>query len=486
MSDLDENLTSILSSLIDAESIETPIATELVDTSNFSTSRLDFANLASCITGSDASLHQTSDENVSSLLESHLNDLTETVNTSVVDTSVEHLDDVTPFDLDKPIESLLETGASEFISPVCSEPSLSIVNKTGDLQNVTSQLMHNETLNELGNVQSVLDSCNQNGDDICQNVIQTEVNQSQKNQTVSSALESVDGNDEIQENIDTNTTEVESQSNQLCAAETEVADEEVDDECGETIIADQISNDKLIKEPTQKSETRRRRRILVYEDETSGNSELEEERERLLRSKSPTPTQTPSEHPNEPEDSNAESGGQKTDLIGVGIGDDDQIDYIRDPHEKPGPKSKKNSTHIYNALKAKALLESAIVIPARKRKKRVIDSDDEYNESALNQPIDTVDDIGLIPDNDNTDMELNLTIETEHRFLTYEEPELQAKPKIRIKNDLLRDMATANAGRQTLTRSITQAKMEKYHANNNRRLNKQKESKDIFGIPLNA
>lgn len=80
-------------------------------------------------------------------------------------------------------------------------------------------------------------------------------------------------------------------------------------------------------------------------------------------------------------------------------------------------------------------------------------------------------------------MPLNVSIEIEQREIVFD-----ATPKIRVKNDLIAE-PDGNLGRtkkESLSRTITQAKMEKYHANNNRRNHKRNESKDIFGIPLNA
>lgn len=74
-------------------------------------------------------------------------------------------------------------------------------------------------------------------------------------------------------------------------------------------------------------------------------------------------------------------------------------DDIVIPNERPGPKSRKQSTLLSAALKAKALLESAVVIPAKHRKaKRIIESDDE----ATARPTTSVDDIGRIGDDNST------------------------------------------------------------------------------------
>lgn len=519
MSDIDENLTSILSSLIDTDGIiETSHSVELVDNN-----ALDFGNLANCITGNDASLHQTSVENVSSLLETHLNELTRSVTTSIVDTAADHLHDVNAFDLDKPIESLLESTPSEFIT---HSESLTIDHKNAVLSHVTNDLipLHSDALNDLEHVQSVLDVCNHHV--VCTDFIPTELvhrtfstqNYELTDRSMTISLDGIVINGELQENIEAEDIIISNadQCNQSISeeiacqvpenGEKEVTDlrlgeqaevEEVEksvEENGETIVADRVVNDELTTEVNSKFESRKRRRILVYDDGISDNSELEEEREKLPKSKSPTPQREIQSNQNQKQPLNTDysntTGDDRTGHIeNTEINGDNavvyadvvnNIGYIRDPNEKPGPKSKKQSTYLYNALKAKALLESAIVIPARKRKKRVIDSDDELNESTLNQPIDSVDDIGLIPD-DNHLMPLNVTIETEKKLLFVSEKrpfEIATRSKIsRLKDGF---------GKDSLSRSTTQAKMEKYHANNNRRSRKKKESKDYFDMPLNA
>lgn len=525
MSEIDENLTSILSSLIDADGILTAHSVELVDNH-----ALDFGNLANCITGNDASLHQTSDENVSSLLETHLNELTRSVTASIVDTTADHLHDVTAFDLDKPIESLLGSTPSEYMThSECVDESLTIHHhhhhhhqKNGVLSDVPNDLipLHSDALNGLDHVQSV----------ICTDFIPTELVQSTfstqnfelNDRSIAISLDGIVMNGELEGNIeaeadrgdDTINTE-ENQCDQLFSEETHnevlengerdatdledcangVEVEEIVEENGETIVADQVIPGALTTHVNSKSEGRKRRRILVYDDGISDNSELEEEREKLPKSKSTTPQpEIPSiENQKEPSntehlkdkeidndraanqiDDNTEINGDNAEECADAVND---IGYIRDPNEKPGPKSKKQSTYLYNALKAKALLESAIVIPARKRKKRVIDSDDEFNES---QPIDSVDDIGLISD-DNHLMPLNVTIETEQKLLFVSEKR-PFEFAVRSKTSRIKD----SLGKDSLTRSATQAKMEKYHANNNRRSRKKKESKDYFDMPLNA
>lgn len=550
MSDIDENLTSILSSLIDTDGIEVSHSVELVDSN-----ALDFGNLANCITGNDASLHQTSDEHVSSLLETHLNELTRATAaaTSIVDTTANHLHDVTVFDLDKPIDSLLGSTPSEFIShSQCVDESLTIDHKTTILSDVTNDLipLHNDALNDLEHVQSVLDACNHHIIGICTDFIPTDLVQRTfstrsydlNERSITISLDGIVMDGELQENLeDENTT---SDENDVCnqpfsvgalcevpekfenlsslepSDEKELTnllrddgieddeeenpdEEEVPRETeAQTIVADQIVNDYLTNDT--KFECRKRRRILVYNDGGSDNSELEQERIKLPQSKSPTPQRQIQSIENRNEPSNAEySNPTKNDRTDLQIdnteinrngnqtiadlnADADNVgsnnSYIRDQNEKPGPKSKKQSTYLYNALKAKALLESAIVIPARKRKKRVIDSDDEFNESTLNQSIDSADDIGLISD-DNHHMPFNVTIETEQKlfFVSEKRPfELSTRSKVtRLKNGL------GNFAKDSLNRSTTQAKMERYHANN-RRSRKKKESKDYFDMPLNA
>lgn len=470
MSDLDENLTSILSSLIDTEGIEASNATELTDASTFNSSRLDFENLADCITGSDASLHQCSDENVSSLLESHLNELTHTESTNIVEVPAEQLDDVTSFDLDKPIESLLETEHSEFASQDCSHSPIPIVDKSADLQSTSNSLntIQNEALIVLQNEQTLL---NQVADEISDNFSQSEVepnflpNQSNNNTEPLDEVDDIEVSGTISDNLEAS-----------CINEIDCIQPNVDENEGEQveiIIADQIPDEVLAKESHSKQDMKKRRRILVYNDGDSENSELEEERERLLHSKSPSPVQQSAGCENQSE--------HDANLNPLADGKEDHIDdgYLRNLNEKPGPKSKKQSTYIYNALKAKALIESAIVIPVKKKKKRVIDSDDELSESALNQPIASVDDIGLIPDDSDNNLPFDVSIQIERT-----EIQIETKPQIRVKTDLIGEPTSRFIKKESLNRTTTQAKMEKYHANNNRR--NKNETKDVFGIPLNA
>lgn len=585
MSDIDENLSSILSSLIDADGIETSHSVDLVDSNG-----LHYGNLANCITGNDASLHQTSDENVSTLLETHLNQLSRSVTASIVDTTADVLHDVSEFDLDKPIESLLESTPSDFISHAeCVHGPLSIDHKSAVLADVTGDLipLHSDALNDLGHIQSVLDVCNHHVVEICTDFIPTDLvvhrhtfstqNYTLNDRSMTISLDGIVINGELQDVIEADdiicntiecnppySEEIASQllengekevidlipeeviapleaavveenaiepnaielnaieenaiepnaieatvvgtavvdpsaielntiepnaieAVKLAAVEEEKVIENANKENRETIVADQVINDEQTTDANKK-----RRRILVYNDGISDNSELEAEREKLPKSKSPTPQREIPSIENQSQPSNAEHSNTNTvndDQIGGhnestetngehADGEYAEVGYIRDPDEKPGPKSKKQSTYLYNALKAKALLESAIVIPARKRKKRVFDSDDEFNESTLNQPIDSVDDIGLITE-DNHLMPLNVTIETEQKLLFVSERrpfEFSTRKVSRTKDGY---------GKDSLSRSTTQAKMEKYHAHH-RRGRKKKESKDYFDMPLNA
>ncbi|XP_055324648.1 MATH and LRR domain-containing protein PFE0570w-like [Sitodiplosis mosellana] len=498
MSDLDENLTSILSSLIDTDGIEAPNTGELPDNSSFTDSRLDFDNLASCITGNDASLHQDSDENVSSLLESHLNELSQVENsTDITDSTAENLDDVTPFDLDKPIESLLETTSAEFISQECPETQNSLTEKVLNSQIISTTLNSplNETEEIFEDAYHRSSNGNSNGKDNIDSTSQSNIEynspSSQSHGAFNAESNEIQTLNELNE-IETSqipdifepNSDVENQGaeNQSCSGE--------EGPC-EMITADEIVSEVSSKDAISKNEVKKRRRILVYNDGNSGGSELEEERERLLQSKSPTP----SNH-------SAELGENENQIDQFNNEDSNHLynNYIRDPNEKPGPKSKKQSTHLYNALKAKALLESAIVIPARKKKKkRVIDSDDEYSDSALNQPIASVDDIGLISEDNNIQSLFNVSIEFEQNSSTvYVKKEYDAdlKPiisKLCLKNELDDERAKddvviepAFIKVEPLCRTTTQVKIEKHNANNNRRSHKRKEPKDIFGISLNA
>lgn len=507
MSDLDENLTSILSSLIDTDAIDVPNTAGLPDNSSFNDSRLDFDNLASCcITGNDASLHQTSDENenVSSLLESHLDELSqEGNNTDIVEPTAENLDDVTPFDrlMDKPIDSLLETTTVEFISQECPEAQIPLAEKVLD-----SQIIATESHSPLNAIDETLEDANHrtsntlnsNGTEIMvstsyTNIEEVNITSSQCHGTLnaeSNGRQTIDEHNEIESN---------GQTPEICESDVNIENQPYEGENSsgeeepcETIIADEIVSETPSKDTISKNEIRKRRRILVYNDGESEGSELEEARERLLQSKSPTP----SNHSVE-----LRHDENQCDLLNnehSSLSNDDTVDdnYIRDPNEKPGPKSKKQSTHLYNALKAKALLESAIVIPARKKKKkRVIDSDDEYSINALNQPIASVDDIGLIPEDNNIQTPFNVSIEFEQKssfVYVKKEDDVDSKPSITtfpLKNEIYDERANNNVVHEPAfvkVEPLSRNKILLKSANNNRRSLRKKEPKDIFGISLNA
>lgn len=503
MSELDENLTSILSSLIDTDGIEAPNTGELPDNSSFTDSRLDFDNLASCITGNDASLHQTSDENVSSLLESHLNELEQTENTDIVESTTENLDDVTPFDLDKPIESLLETTSSEFISQVCPETEISIGEKALESQIISRNLNSplDETKEILDDAQPILNAINSNRIEETNSTSQLNIEQispfSQCHETFNAKANETQTLNELNETNGQTTEIIESNSdieNQGIEHQSCDGIGSGEEEPCETITADTLANNIPSMDSNSKQEHKKRRRILVYNDGKSDSSELDEERERLMQSNSPTFS-----HHSEAELEEDENDRLNVEHSNLSNDDHDNIDddYIRSPDEKPGPKSKKQSTHLYNALKAKALLESAIVIPARKKKKRVIDSDDD---SALNQPIASVDDIGLITEDNNIQMPFNVSIEIEQKSsIVYVKKEddididIDTKPIINnlpLKHELNDERVNVHEPAfvkvEPLSRTAIQVKMERHNANNNRRSHKRKESKDIFGISLNA
>lgn len=506
MSDLDENLTSILSSLIDTDAIEVPNTAGLPDDSSFNDSRLDFDNLASCcITGNDASLHQTSDENenVSSLLESHLDELSqEQNNTDIVESTAENLDNVTPFDhlMDKPIESLLETTTVEFISQECPEAQISLAEKVPDSQIKTTEL--NLPLNETDEILEDAQHRTSNISNGIENIDSTIYSNIELNTTSSQCQGTLNAESNGRQTIEEhNEIETNGRIPEICETDGNIENQSCEGENGsgeeqpcETIIADEIVCENPSKDTISKNEIRKRRRILVYNDGDSEASELGEERERLLQSKSPTPTNRSVELRND------ENQYDQLNNEHSNLSNDDIIDenYIRVPNEKPGPKSKKQSTHLYNALKAKALLESAIVIPARKKKKkRVIDSDDEYSSTALNKPIASVDDIGLIPEDNDIQTPFNVSIEFGKKssfVYVKKEDDVDSIPVITtfpLKSEIndqrvnvIHEPAFVKV--EPLSRNRAQPKNEKHNANNNRRSHNKNEPRDIFGISLNA
>lgn len=479
MSDLDENLTSILSSFIDTDAIDTPHVSELTDSAAFS-SQLRFDHLDSCITGNDASLHQSSDENVC-LLESHLTELSHADTASIVESTTENLD-VTPFDLDK---SLLEPGESVFIPG-----ELPVINKVIESSNLID--LHGSDI-AAASTQLALDPIESDtpmsGCDV-QNSFLNSLNEIQSNDGAVEPFQRTEGAlnvESIQENT-TNAFDEETNSQRELHVEMHAdvgqlnangnVTEEVQSgvETAETIVADEVIKNAL-NELNSRHGSKKRRRILLYNDGESENSELEEER--LPKPTSPALSDVHEEQgDDESSQANCMPEEEYEDFA-------DEDDYIRDPNEKPGPKSKKQSTHLYNALKAKALLESAIVIPARKKKKWVIDSDDEGSDSALHLPAVSVDDIGLIPD-DSQLVPFNLSTEPEDTNENMmENVEIEPKPRVQSNGRAKRETDSLIIA-QSLSRAAIKAKMEKYHANNNRHSQSKKEPKDYFGMPLNA
>lgn len=152
-------------------------------------------------------------------------------------------------------------------------------------------------------------------------------------------------------------------------------------------------NDEYILDTVVRKRGKERRRIVAVNDDDDSDREMERERERLLQ-QSPTTI----------------GDSELRDVSGVEEEDIEQL--IR--NEKPGPKSKKMSTQKLKELQTRELLRNAVVIPSsgKKRKSRIIDSDDEF-DSLLPYCVN-VDDIGL-PDmteeNDNdTDVLLGNSI----------------------------------------------------------------------------
>lgn len=139
---------------------------------------------------------------------------------------------------------------------------------------------------------------------------------------------------------------------------------------------------------------RKKRRRIVNDDDESADEEID--RNCLLRDSSPMSfTATESIHANPSvEDEEIMAAEQELENL------------VK--NERPGPKSKKASTHMIKELQARALLRSAIVIPAavdiKKRKNRILDSDEEADKSDLN-----VDDIGL-PDSPADDIDVKVPL----------------------------------------------------------------------------
>ncbi|XP_037050697.1 dentin sialophosphoprotein-like [Bradysia coprophila] len=151
------------------------------------------------------------------------------------------------------------------------------------------------------------------------------------------------------------------------------------EECSDVEHSDrttEVENDEYILDTVLRKPRKERRRIVSVNDDS--DPEVDMERERLLES--------PTMDENQLSDIEVE---------------EDIVHLIQ--NEKPGPKSKKFSTQKLKELQARELLRNAVVIPSSSKKKkcRVIDSEDE--EEPLPYSVD-VDDIGLpdaVEDNEN-------------------------------------------------------------------------------------
>lgn len=128
---------------------------------------------------------------------------------------------------------------------------------------------------------------------------------------------------------------------------------------------------------------KKRRRIVVLTNNCEDSSDDEDDQPELTRSPSPDVPVSP--NPTTP-------SAQATTENQVPAITPESFEAIA-KNDRPGPKSKKASTQLLKELHARALLQSAIVIPAavdpKRRKIRILDDSDQ--ESAPND----VDDIGL-------------------------------------------------------------------------------------------
>lgn len=156
----------------------------------------------------------------------------------------------------------------------------------------------------------------------------------------------------------------------------------------------------------------KRRRIVACEDSESDTSRTEGEKgltvEKGLTADGSEKV-VPSDPPESSHTGDARRDGLNQDpsdieneyvsLTEPSSSEPDEPDTVCIPNERPGPKSRKQSTLLSAALKAKALLESAVVIPAEHKKKhRIGESDDD----ATARPSTSVDDIGRIGDDNTT------------------------------------------------------------------------------------
>lgn len=223
-------------------------------------------------------------------------------------------------------------------------------------------------------------------------------------------------------------------ANPSCDEEIDSENEQSDseDENNETIIADQYVSTEAKRSAAVSHMRKRRRRILIYNDGES--SDGSGEGGDILQS----PSVSPSVASSLTENSNSENWHHS---------DEDSNDNIIMENERPGPRSRKESTKVLKEMEVRTLLKNAVIIPIHcesKRKKRVIDSADEISDNEADissKALDvSLDDIGAGEYHDLCD---NSEDETSVNYALVDDA-----PRIRVKNEL-RQLSDPNVKTET-------------------------------------
>lgn len=207
---------------------------------------------------------------------------------------------------------------------------------------------------------------------------------------------------------------------------------ESDNESAEAIIADEYILTELPEHTESNNRRKRRRRILMYNDgQSSESSDFDEDREKI---RSPSPSNSlPSIV-----DSNLKSGSDSE------YDSNDSMCNIIIENERPGPRSSKQSTKILNEIDARTLLKNAVIIPiqsdATKRKKRIIDSDDEDNDDDIRSQV-SLDDIGITESHDQVfvsddDVSQSAGVKHERNDNHLNASKIRVKPELNLVTDV--------------------------------------------------
>lgn len=420
-----------------------------------------------------------------------------------------------------------ENNESHSIDNTCSPEN--VANDVPSATNVDSSV--EESQNEMKNNEKPADIDTENitnGDELPPNVNPI-ADEDQNERETDRNSENEENVEENQDNSIAGNDEDLSEYDEAVVDEVEEELELEDEHLGETIIADEIDDEATMNAKIamhRLNSERKRRRILVC---SSSDSELDEERERILRSKSKSLSRSRSASPVSETNVNAsddnienesdalyDENSSRSASSHCSEEENDELNQVK-AGERPGPRSKKQSTLLMHEMKAKALLQSAVVIPARKKKNRIIDSDDENGDGLWNPAETSLDDIGLItedneiqfstalPEENHCNHAPDVKVKTEQ---TEEIKKVERRPfsaqivkpppySIPVVIDLEEELNDEPPDKiikreDIINRRAAQIKIENFNANNLRTKKqpsqtKAKEStKDVFGTPLNA